>query len=230
VHEGLLRVPGVLLSTAASVTLIFAVIEFMATRYPGRWPALAAPSADWSPSSLPPVEKNAATGTKPRSYAHAVAELIFGFVFLMWLLLVPHYPYLLLGPGAAYVQGSPFQLAPVLVQFYWWVVGLNVLQLGWRCVDLLRGRWQGPQLVQRITMQALGLIPLLLLLTVRDQAWVTLRHPALDQARYGGALEAINKAIHLGVSILCALAVLWLLWEIGRMGLNVYRKRAAAMR
>jgi hypothetical protein len=230
VHEGLLRVPGVLLSAAASVTLIFAVIEFMATRYPGRWPTFAAPSAGWSPSSLPRVEKNAATGTKPRTYAHAVTEVVFGFVFLLWLLLVPHYPYLLLGPGAAYMQGSPFQLAPVLVQFYWWVVGLNVLQLGWRVADLLRGSWQGPQLVQRKTVQALGLIPLLLLFTVRDHAWVTLRHPALDQARYGGALEAINKALYLGASIVCALAVLWLLWEVGRMSLNVYRKRAAATR
>jgi hypothetical protein len=228
--EGVLRVPEVLLTTAASVTLIFAAIEFMATRYPGRWPALAAPSGEWSPSALPPVEKEAVPGQKPRSYAHAVAEVIFGCLFLMWLLLVPHYPYLLLGPGAAYVQGSPFQLAPVLVQFYWWVVGLNVLQLGWRVADLLRGRWQGPLLVQRKTVQALGLIPLLLLFTVRDHAWIVLRHPALDQARYGGAVEAINKAIYLGASILCALAVLQLLWEMARMGLNVYRKRTAAMR
>jgi hypothetical protein len=230
VHEGLLHVPEVLLTTGASVTLIFAVIEFMATRYPGRWPALAAPSGEWSPNALPPVEKEAVPGQKPRSYAYAVAEVIFGFVFLLWLLLVPHYPYLLLGPGAAYVQGSPFQFAPVCVQFYWWVVGLNVLQLGWRAVDLLRGSWQGPRRAQRNTMQALGLIPLLLLFTVRDHAWVTLRHPALDQARYGGAMEAINKAIYLGASVVCALAVLQLLWEIGRMGLNLYRKRAAAMR
>ncbi|MGD0902247.1 MAG: hypothetical protein ABR924_04815 [Terracidiphilus sp.] len=230
VLEGVLRVPEVLLTTAASVTLIFAVIEFLATRYPGRWALPVAPSADWTPSALPPVEKSAAPGQKPRSYAHAVAEVVFGFVFLLWLLLVPHYPYLLLGPGAAYMQGSPFQLAPVLVQFYWWVVGLNVLQLGWRAVDLLRRSWQGPRLAQRNTVQALGLIPLLLLLTVRDHAWVTLRHPALDQARYGGAMEGINKAIYLGASIVCALAVLQLLWEVGRMGLNVYRKHAAAAR
>ena len=230
VFEGVLRVPEVLLTTAASVTLIFAVIEVLATRYPGRWALPVAPSAGWTPSALPPVDKEAVSGQKPRSYAHAVAEVVFGFVFLLWLLLVPHYPYLLLGPGAAYMQGSPFQLAPVLVQFYWWVVGLNALQLGWRVADLLRGSWRGPRLAQRKTVQALGLIPLLLLLTVRDHAWVTLRHPALDQARYGGAVEAINKALYLGASIVCALAVLQLLWEVGRIGLNVYRKRAAAMR
>ena len=79
-------------------------------------------------------------------------------------------------------------------------------------------------------MQALGSIPLLLLFTVRDHAWVVLRHPALDQARYGAALNGINKGILLGASILCAIAFLQLLLEMGRMGLNVYRKRGAAMR
>ena len=228
--EGVLRVPEVLLTTAASVTLIFAVIEFLATRYPGRWPLPVARSADWTPSTLPPVDKEAVSGQKPRSYAHAVAEAIFGFLALVWLLLVPDHPYLLMGPGAAYMQGSPFQLAPVWVPIYWWVVGLNVLQLGWRAVDLLRGSWRGPRSAQRNTVQALGLIPLLLLLNVRNHAWVVLSHPAMDQARYGAALDGINKGIYLGASILCALAVLQLVWEIGRMGLNVYRKRAAAMR
>ena len=80
------------------------------------------------------------------------------------------------------------------------------------------------------TMQPLGLVPLLLLLNVRDHAWIVLRHPALDQARYGAALDGINKGILLGASIRCVLAVLQLLWEAGRMSLNIYRKRAAAMR
>jgi hypothetical protein len=47
-------------------------------------------------------------------------------------------------------------------------------------------------------MQALGSIPLLLLFTVRDHAWVVLRHPAPDQARYGAALDGINKGILTG--------------------------------
>ena len=74
-------------------------------------------------------------------------------------------------------------------------------------------------------MQALGSIPLLLLFTVRDHAWVVLRHPAPDQARYGAALDGINKGILLGATILCAIAFPQLLSEMGRMGLNVYRKR-----
>ena len=78
-------------------------------------------------------------------------------------------------------------------------------------------------------MSAFGLIPLGLLLSIGDHAYITLNNPALDQARYGAALDGTNKGILLGASILCAIAVLQLLWEMGRMGLNVYRKRAAAM-
>ena len=45
VLEAVLRVPGVLLTTAAWVTLVFAVIEFAATHYPAKCPAIAGFSA-----------------------------------------------------------------------------------------------------------------------------------------------------------------------------------------
>jgi hypothetical protein len=230
VMEGVLRVPEVLLTTAAAVTLIFAVIEFLAARHPGRWPLPVLPSADWMPSALPPVEVKTACGKKPRHFAHAVAEVIFGFLALIWLLLVPAHPYLLLGPGAAYLKASPFQLAPVWVTFYWWVVALNLLQLGWRMVDLLRGSWRKAPRGQHIAMSAIGLIPLGLLLLVQDHVYVLLKHPALDQAQFGAALTSINQSIHWSAVALAILAILHLIWEFGRMGMDAYRKRLAAMK
>ena len=230
VLEAVLRVPGVLLTTAAWVTLVFAVIEFAATHYPAKCPAIAGFSADWSPGTLPPLEKEPAPGKKRRSYAHAVAEVVFGFLFLAWLLLIPQHPALLLGPGVAYLHVSRFQLAPVWVQFFWWVVALNLLQLGWRCLDLWRGSWQQPRPIQHMAIKAFGLIPLVVLLSVRDHAWVTLKHPALDQVSHGGTLDSINHSIYLSLLLVCTIAVLQLAWEIGRTSLEVYRKRAAAMR
>jgi hypothetical protein len=235
VFEGLLHVPEVLLTTAASVTLIFAVIEFMAARYPERWPALAAFPSDWSPSALPKAEKVSERGQKPRSRAHAVAEVILIFLGLAWLLLLPHYPYLLIGPGAAYLYArgqyiSPFQLAPVWVQVYWWIVALTLFQLIWRCIALYLGKWQQQRNAERTATAALGLIPLGLLLSIGDHAYITLKHPALDQLRYGVTLNSINKAIHLSLLVLCAINLLQILWGIGRLSLDSYRKRAAAMR
>ena len=228
VLEAVARIPFVLLITAACVTSIFAAIELAVTRYPANFPSLTSLNADWTPGSLPPLEKEPASGKKPRSHAHAVAEVVFGGLFLVWLVLVPQYPYLLLGPGAAYLHASPFQLAPVWVPFFWWVVALNVLKLGWRCVDLWRGRWQGPRTAQQTAMSVFGLIPLTLLLTARDHVYVTLAHPALDQVRYGGTLGTINQGIYRSLLWICAIAVLELIWVIGHKILDVYRQRAAS--
>jgi hypothetical protein len=232
--RAVLRVPVVLIEAAVWVTLIFAAMEFTAARSPKKRQSPAGYPIDWSPSTLPPVVAETASGKKPRSRVHAVAEVILIFLCLAWLLLLPQHPYLLIGPGAAYLHArgeyvSPFHLAPVWLQAYWWVVALTLLQLVWCCVDLIRGSWQQPRHALRVAMSAFGLIPLGLLLSIGDHAYITLNNPALDQARYGAALDGTNKGILLGASILCAIAVLQLLWEMGRMGLNVYRKRAAAM-
>jgi hypothetical protein len=231
VLEAALRVPVILMTAAAWVTLIFAALEFATTHYPEKFKRTAVPSVNWSPSALPPVEKEAARGNRPRSYAHAVAEVAFGALFLIWFLLVPHYPYLLLGPGAAYLSASPFVMGHVWVQVYWWIVALNLLQLIWRCVAIYRGKWQQPRNAERLVISILGLIPLdILLFAARDHAYVLLKHPALDMARYGGALDSINNAIYRVTLFLCVAIGVQLLWRIVRQFLKAHRRRAAAVR
>ncbi|MGD0800432.1 MAG: hypothetical protein ABR906_03870 [Terracidiphilus sp.] len=230
VLDAVLHAPILLLQVAAWVTVICAIVEFAASRFPEKIPALASPSADWSPTKLPPLDKDAIHGEKPRSFAQAVAEVIFGFIFLVWLLLLPQHPYLLIGPGALYLPYSPFQFAAVWVPFYWWVVALSGAQLIWRCIELFRGRGREPQRAQRIMMSAFGLIPLGMLLTVPDHAWVTLKNPALDQTRYGAALVSINLSIRWSAVVLCAIAILELVWALGRMSLEAYRRRVEATR
>jgi len=222
------------MTAAAWVTLIFGIIEFAASRCPGKFPMLAPPSTNWSPADLPPLQTNYAGGKKPRSFAAAVTEVIFGFLFLVWWLLVPKYPYLLIGPGSFYFKDwghfiTPFQWAPVWYTFYWWVVALHCLRLGWQCLDLAQGRWQGPRAVQQIAMSALGLIPSGILLTVPDHAYFMLRHPEVDSARYGAALQSINLAIHWTAVVICAISVVTVVVGLGRMGLEAYRKRVAGM-
>ena len=228
VLEAILRAPGFLLTVAAWVTLGFAAIEFAATRRPEKFPTLSGSFSNWTPSTLPPLEKEAIRGKKPRSFASAVAEVIFGFLFLVWLLLIPHYPFLLMGPGALYLPYSPFQFAPVWVPVFWWVVALNVTQLVWRCVDLIRGAWRQQRRAERIVISAFGLIPLGMLLAVPDHAYFTLKN-VTDQARYGAALDSINLSIKWSALVICAITVLQLLWSIWRISLDCYRKRAAAM-
>jgi hypothetical protein len=228
VVASIMRTPGVLINVAAWVTLIFVAFEFFMVRYPEKCPPVAGLTENWNPSSLPPVQNDDGSGRKPHSFTQAIAEVVFGFLFLGWLLLIPRHPFLLMGPGAVYLQVAPFQLASVWWIFFWWVVAHCVLQIGWRCVDLARGKWQYPSRMQRLVLQAFGLIPIAVLLSVPDHAYVTLRNPAVNLARYGKGLQAINWSIRLGLMIVCAIAVLSLALELGQLAWKAYRRRLVA--
>jgi HAAS domain-containing protein len=228
VADSLMRTPGVLINVAAWVTLVFAAFEFISSRYPGKCPPIAGFTDNWQPSTLPPLEKNDVSGRKPRSFTLAVAEVVVGFLLIAWLLLIPSHPFLLMGPGVVVLQMAPFQLAPVWWTFYWWIIGLNALQLAWKTLDLARGQWQQPAPIRQIIFKAVGLIPLVLLLSVRDHIYVMLKNPSADQLQYGQNLDVINNGIRLGVSVICAIVVLQLSWEIGRMIWDEYRRREAA--
>jgi len=227
VAEAILRMPGILINTAAWITLVFAAVEFTMTRFPEMLPPLAGLNTQWSPSSLPPLEEAPIAGGKRRSYGQAIAEIIFGFLALVWLLLIPSHPFLLLGPGAVYLQIAPFTLAPVWFTFYWFIVGLNVLQLAWKSVDFIRGSWQQTSGLQHIASKACGVIPLVLLLTARDHVYVMLKNPAVDRLRYGATVDNINHWIHSGLSVVCAIVVIQLIWDVVQIAIASQRAHSA---
>jgi len=228
--HALTNVPVILLTTAAWVTLVFVALEYAVAHHRVKLPAMGAPPSAWSPGALPHLDPNGVSGGKSRTYAKAVAEVIFGYLFLIWLLLIPKYPYLLMGPGAYYLSSLPYRLAPVWIPAYWCVVALSVLQVGWNALNLYRGRWQKPQPAMHLVYKTLGMVPIILLLTAKDHAIVLLKNPALDQARLGATLDGINRSINWSVALICAIAGLQLLWGIVQLILNVYRKRAVAGR
>jgi hypothetical protein len=228
VMEGVLRYPGVLMNVGLWVTLVFAAIEFAAAHYPDKCSPIAGISSGWSPSTLPPLDPENAPRKKGRSYAQAIAEVVFGFLFLVWLLLVPRHPFLALGPGALYLKASPFKLGPMWMTFFWWIVGLNVLQLVLRLVDLIRDTWQQSSSMQHIAVKLFSLIPIGLLLFIQDRAYVVLKNPALDGAHYAHTVDTINNAIHLGLMVVCSIAVLQLIFDLGQLAMKSYSKRVAA--
>ena len=227
----LLGVPGLLFTVAAWVTLAFIALEAAGRQFPEQMPKelqeLLGDTSKWSPSELPAVDKAEAKGKKPRTYAMAVTEVVFGFLATAWLLLIPQNPYLLMGPGAAYLAASPFTLAPVWMTFFWSIVALNVLQAVWRWIDLIRGRWQHPWVVRKVVFKLGGLVPLGILLAAQPQACVLLRHPDLDQARLSGTVDQINQAIHRGFQVILAIVVLEMAWEAGKYLWKLYREQPA---
>lgn len=229
VAEAFLRIPLVWFNVATWVTLIFVVFEFVAARYPMKCPPFTDLPGAWNPSTLPPLEKNPyAGGGKPRSFAAAVAEVVFGALALAWLLLIPRHPYLLMGPGIYYLKSSPFHLAHIWWVVYWWIVALNIVQLAWRAIDLALDEWEQQNRIQNFVVKIFGLIPLVVLLSAGHAQYVLLRHPEFDKERLGATLDTMNHSIHLGLMVVCTICVLQILWDLGRFGINAYRKQEAA--
>lgn len=227
--DAVLHLPWVLITAAAWVTLIFAAIEFAVMRGYIKIPAVCGASPNWAPGSLPPLEHELTLGRRRPSYAQAVAEVVFGVLFLGWLLLIPRHPWLLMGPGIYWFKASPFALAPVWISFFWCLVAMNIVQVAWHIRNLWSGDWQTPQPLKHAAFKVMGLVPIAVVLTAPHQVVILLRNPQTAQVRDRLQLDAINQYFHWSAAVICAILVLQLGWRVVRMTLDCYRKRAAAL-
>ena len=228
IFVALLRTPFTLMQTAAWITLVFAALDFAKTRYPNACPPFAGVNQNWNPSSLPPLEKDPNRPGKRRSFAQAIAEIVFTALFLVWLLLIPSHPFLMLGPGVAYLKVTPYLLSPAWWAFFWWIVALNIVQIVWKCIDLLSSRWSQPSRIQQIVFKTFGLFPIAILLTAPGHIYISLKNPAVDQAQYGQNLDQINNGIHFAFVVICAIVLLQLAFDLGKWIWDTYRQREAA--
>ena len=222
-----ISLPWSLFLSVGVITMIFAVIEFLTLHFPERFPQLKHKVEDWSPAELPPVPKQSEGPGKPRTLAQAIAEVVFGALFLAWWLLVPHYPYLLFGPGAFFLRALPVDFSPVFRQFYWCVAVLNLVQLIWHAVDLGRGAWQRRSRMEHMVSSILGIVPLVLLLSVSGHAYVFLR-PGATGTLTAAQLATANQFMHFSISLVLAIQAAQLAWSLGRHLVAVYQRRAAA--
>lgn len=213
----------IVLVNIAAVTLVFVVIEYAGVHYPGRFPQIAKIIGKWDLNDLPKIEP--VKGCRPRTFALAVTDAVFHTLLLVWLLLLPHYPVLILGPGAFAVDALPYTYAPVIVNFYWAVLALNAVQLVWKLVDLDTGAWMGERRMQHFSIKLMGLIPLVILLRAPGHLWIVLKDPAADFAKYGTQLSQINQAIYLGLRIALVIVVITFLLELGKLGLESFKRR-----
>jgi hypothetical protein len=228
IFQALLRIPGILIQTAAWITLAFAAFEFIQRRYPQVAQYPNGVTKNWNPSTLPPLEKDAGQSGKRRPFAQAVAEIIFSSLFLVWLLLIPSHPFLMLGPGVIFLKTVPYQLSPAWWTFFWWIIALNIVQIVWKCIDLLRGKWSRPSRILQIVSKIFGLIPIVILLMAPGHIYISLKNPGLDQARYGQNLDQINNGIHYAFAVICAIVVLQLVFDLGKWASDARHARLAA--
>lgn len=199
--------------SAGIITLVFATIE--------RSSAHAAIACKFDPLSLPPVHQ---ADRKP-SAMKTGCQLFFGVFGLIWLLLIPNYPFLILGPAAAFLQA-----APVWHKFYLPIVLLSVLSLVRSLITLAKPQWEWVPPVGEFAQAVFTLILLNFIL----KGWfpyVVLTEAAKNSVQY------IKVAAIVNVSILLSLAGAWLglsiatviqLWQLMRSARKWKRPGQAA--
>jgi hypothetical protein len=185
------------------VTLIFAVIEVVHKRYQSDWDA-------WEPSKLPRL-KLEAQEKKPRSLAGRVMDLVLHCLWMLYVLAVPAFPFLIIGPGAWYLDSLYVRFAPVWHTFYILLMILLWVQLAIKILALREGTqaWRTPlEFVTRL----LGIAGVGLLAFTKTYF---IPSPKADLQ----TIDVITKSIHLGFRLVLLLLVVMLLvdaWKLRR--------------
>ncbi|MBV8115664.1 MAG: hypothetical protein JO300_13045 [Silvibacterium sp.] len=163
------------------VTLVFAAIDRASVKSPCL--------SDWDPRKLPKVRVE--TSTK-RCFS-ALAGLVFSVFGLLWVLAIPQYPFLLIGPAAYLVKG-----APVWQTVYWAIVLLAIASIFEHLVILLR-----PQLT--------WFPPTFKVATLLLSAWIV--NALLHTHTY--LLPAVPEGIGLASAMNLAIQIASVVWAAG---------------
>ena len=205
VGSAIAHFPSVALTFWAVVTLGFAAFEFAQ----GRYFHLSNLSHGWNPNDLPPL----ATKEKKQSLANRVADLVVSVLVFLWLLAVPHRPYLLLGPGVQYLHNMPFGLTPEWHIFYWQIIALMAVQLVLKTAIVFTDG--GSRLTKGIDIgvQAIGALAIGVMVQARSYFV-----PAANASRMSlHDLASLNSALNLAFKLVLAICVVKLLWDVWKL-------------
>jgi hypothetical protein len=206
---------------AGVITLVFAILE--------RTNAHLGHACKWDPLKLPPLRQQ----ERKTSFVQTVCELAFGWFGMVWLLLLPHYPVLILGPAASFLK-----VTPTIRFFYLPIVVLAVLGLIRSGMTLARPQWTSFPLWSQLLQSALTLLLLSFLIKASGQMQGGEWHPfVIASAAASNSDQAIHMAAIVNVSILISLLGTWVgfciasviqLWRLLRHVFNRMRIPVAA--
>lgn len=188
-----------MLMAAGIITLIFAIVERSGALE--KLPGNSGLACNWDPHNLPPIEKH----ERKTSLTNTVAELVANVFALNWLLLLPHHPFLILGPAEALLHA-----APLVHTFYVPIVVLSVILILRGAIMLARPHWSLFPQASMLFNEALLFIVLSLVLnsaaTTPGGSWapfVTLLPGLANPMHYVKVPAIVN------VSILISLVIGW---------------------
>lgn len=199
---------------AGTITLVFAVIE----RTNAHWGT----EIKWDPLKLPPVRKEE---HKQPSRLKTVSEFGFNVFGLVWLLLVPYHPWMILGPTAAFLKA-----APIWHTVYLPIVVLAIAAVLRPAMILARPHWSWFPLPTQLVQTVITLILVKFMINAATQTPASEWYPFLalaDSVR--NSPHYIGIAAIVNVSVLLSLVFTWFgvciaaivqTWQLMRYFLN----------
>jgi hypothetical protein len=179
---------------AGVVTLVFAILE--------RTQALAGMTCKWDPSRLPPLQKP----ERKTSFLQTFCELVFNVFGLVWLLLVPHHLWMILGPAATFLEP-----APLWHTVYVPIVLLAIANILRPAVILGRPQWTWFPLTTQLVQSTFMLLLLNFMLNAVSQPASGAWYPFLTLAdSVKNSPHFIRIAAVVNVSVLISLACTWI--------------------
>jgi hypothetical protein len=182
---------------------------------------LASVACKGDPLTLPPIRKR----ERKTSFVHTVCQLAFGVFGLVWLLLIPHYPVLILGHGAAF-----FKAAPMWHAFYIPIVLLSVASILRPAITLAFPRWEWFPPLAELLQAVFSLILLNFILNAAQASFAEGQGFLILTEAAKGSVQYVKVAAIVNVSILLSLVGAWIglsiamivhLWRL----LRYFRKR-----
>ena len=191
--------PGRALMVFAWTTLSFAAIDYALTR----WDV----ACSWDPKTLPRLQPNASWTSRLNS----LVELIATVVALGWLLLVPKYPALAMGPAAAVLVP-----AGIWTTMFLPFVGLLCATAALAFANFLRPYWTPARSAARIAIQTASFT--IFAVMARSGPWVTARPDVAQQAgtSFDRFVEIANNACQVGLAIGSVIALVEIVREVLR--------------
>lgn len=198
---GILRALGQLIPDLliflAWVTIAFAIAEYVYTRNQAKPFSLT-----WDPTKLAAIKPL----LKGKSRAARIADLIFHFLWLLYVLAIPTHLYLILGPGELYFREFSVTFAPVWHTFYIVLVVFLAFQLATKFLALnpTFDHWKSPL---DLLTKLFGIATTVILVCSRTYFVAT------SASTNQHALATVNHSINFGFRIVLIITIIDLLVE-----------------
>lgn len=199
--EAIQAYPGRALMVFAWTTLGFAGLDLAQG-----WVRL---THDWDPRTLPKVVRHEHRIPRLRT----LCELFFILAGLIWLLLIPNAPFLILGPAAAFVT-----FAPIWRLVYMPMVLLTVATAALHVADFARPYWTTRRAVMRVLISVAWLFLFALLANAGDlflPAYATTLFP--EGVRADRVIDVVNASFQVSAAVAAAITVFDIVQALRRL-------------